>query len=130
MEMTSDYSMILPLMIAVSTSFLIASSIEEESIYTLKLSRRGVRLRRGFYIGALKEAKVAHVMTESPTVLNPDMTRSQVLRIVDETQHTKFPVVNADGLVVGTLITEDLFCERDDDCELLVKDVMIHKVRL
>ncbi|MHA2601081.1 MAG: chloride channel protein [Candidatus Thorarchaeota archaeon SMTZ1-83] len=124
MEMTTDYSMILPLMIAVSTSFLVASSIEEESIYTLKLSRRGVRLRRGFYIGALKEAKVAQVMTEDPTVLNPEMTRNQVLRIVDETQHTKFPVVNGDGLVVGTLITEDLFCERDDDCEPLVKDVM------
>jgi CIC family chloride channel protein len=124
MEMTTDYSMILPLMIAVSTSFLVASSIEEESIYTLKLSRRGVRLRRGFYIGALKEARVAHVMTENPTVLNPEMTRDQVLRIVDETQHTKFPVVSVDGLVVGTLITEDLFCERDDDCELLVKDVM------
>ncbi|MFW9798798.1 MAG: chloride channel protein [Candidatus Thorarchaeota archaeon] len=124
MEMTADYSMILPLMIAVSTSFLIASSIEEESIYTLKLSRRGVRLRRGFYIGALKEAKVAHVMTETPTVLSPDMARDQVLQIVDETQHTKFPVVSAEGLIVGTLITEDLFCDRDDDCEPLVRDVM------
>ena len=124
MEMTGSYSMILPLMIAVSTSFLIASSIEEESIYTLKLARRGLRLRRGFYIGALKEAKADYVMTESPTVLNPEMTREQVLRIVDETQHTKFPVVNGDGLVVGTLITEDLFCERDDDFEPLVKDVM------
>ncbi|KXH69918.1 MAG: hypothetical protein AM326_04810 [Candidatus Thorarchaeota archaeon SMTZ-45] len=124
MEMTRDYSMILPLMIAVSTSFLIASSVEEESIYTLKLSRRGVKIRRGFYIGALKEAKAAHVMTENPTVLNPEMSRSEVLRIVDETQHTKFPVVSDDGVVVGTLITEDLFCEQDDECELRVKDVM------
>jgi CIC family chloride channel protein len=124
MEMTSDYSMILPLMIAVSTSFMIASSIEEESIYTLKLSRRGVKVRRGFYIGALKEAKAVHVMTESPTVLNPAMSRSEVLRIVDETQHTKFPVVSDDGMIVGTLITEDLFCEQDEECELRVKDVM------
>jgi len=111
MEMTSDYSMILPLMIAVSTSFLVASSIEEESIYSLKLSRRGVRLRRGFYIGALKEIKAGHVMTESPTILTPDMTKKEVLKIVDDTQHTKFPVVDKEGRVVGTLITEDLFCE-------------------
>ncbi len=111
MEMTSDYSMILPLMIAVSTSFLVASSIEEESIYSLKLSRRGVKLRRGFYISALKEIKVGHVMTEAPTILTPDMTRDEVLKIVDDTQHTKFPVVDKESRVVGTLITEDLFCE-------------------
>jgi CIC family chloride channel protein len=111
MEMTRDYSMILPLMVAVSTSFLVASSIEEESIYSLKLSRRGVKLRRGFYIGALKEMKVGHVMTKSPTILTQDMTKEEVLKIVNETQHTKFPVVDKDDRVVGTLVTEDLFCE-------------------
>ncbi|MFW9802610.1 MAG: chloride channel protein [Candidatus Thorarchaeota archaeon] len=111
MEMTSDYSMILPLMIAVSTSFLVASSIEEESIYSLKLSRRGVKLRRGSYIGALREIKAGQVMTKLPTALAPDMTKEEVLKIVDDTQHTKFPVVNGEGRVVGTIITEDLFCE-------------------
>jgi len=123
MEMTKDYSLILPLMIAVSTSYLISASIEEESIYTLKLSRRGVKIRRGAYIGALKEAKASQVMTSTPTVLNPEMTKNQVLKIVDITQHTKFPVVDADGKVVGTLITEDLFCE-DEDCEYVVGDLM------
>jgi CIC family chloride channel protein len=111
MEMTNDYSMILPLMIAVSTSFLVASSIEEESIYSLKLARRGVRLRRGFYIGALKEIQAGQVMTRSPTLLTPDMTKDEVLKIVDNTQHTKFPVIDNDGRIVGTLITEDLFCD-------------------
>ena len=111
MEMTNDYSMILPLMIAVSTSFLVSSSIEEESIYSLKLSRRGVKLRRGFYIGALKEIEAGQVMTKTPTILAPDMTKTEVLKIVDETQHTKFPVVDKEGRIVGTLITEDLFCE-------------------
>ncbi len=125
MEMTNDYSMILPLMIAVSTSYLIASLLDPESIYTLKLSRRGIKLRRGHYIGALKEAQARQIMTEKPTVLRPDMTRSQVLEIVDATQHTKFPVVDEHGKVVGALITEDLFCEfPEKDCEPLVKDLM------
>ncbi|MFX0107738.1 MAG: chloride channel protein [Candidatus Hodarchaeota archaeon] len=111
MEMTNDYSMILPLMIAVSTSFLVASSIEEESIYSLKLSRRGVKLSRGFYIGALKEIKAETVMTKFPTTLSPDMTKEEVLKIIDDTQHTKFPVVDREGRIVGTLITEDLFSQ-------------------
>ncbi|MFW9887758.1 MAG: chloride channel protein [Candidatus Thorarchaeota archaeon] len=125
MEMTNDYSMILPLMIAVSASFLISSLIEDESIYTLKLARRGVRVRRGSYIGALREAKAEHVMTKEPTLLSPEMTTEEVLAIVDATQHTKFPVVDKNGLVVGCLITEDLFRKPQDESQkLLVRDIM------
>ncbi len=125
MEMTRDYSMILPLMIAVSTSFLIASSIEEESIYTLKLTRRGVHVHRSLYISALKEFRAEEVMTRTPTVLRPEMTRDEVLRIVDSTQHTKFPVVDEEGCVVGTLITEDLFKEpQEPGREYRVRDMM------
>jgi CIC family chloride channel protein len=125
MEMTSDYSMILPLMIAVSSSFLISSLIEGESIYTLKLARRGVHVRRGAYIGALREAKAEHVMTKEPTLLSPDMTPEEVLAIVDATQHTKFPVVDKNGLIVGCLITEDLFRKpQDESKKLLVRDLM------
>ncbi|TFG06719.1 chloride channel protein, partial [Candidatus Thorarchaeota archaeon] len=125
MEMTSDYSLILPLMIAVSASFLVSSLIEKESLYTLKLERRGIHVRRGYYISALREVRVDHVMTRSPTVLSPDMTTAEVLKIVDKTQHTKFPVVDDMGLVVGCLITEDLFRESEgEERQYQVKDLM------
>ncbi|NHI83331.1 MAG: chloride channel protein [Candidatus Thorarchaeota archaeon] len=125
MEMTNDYSLILPLMIAVSASFLVSSLIERESLYTLKLSRRGINVRRGHYISALREIRVDQVMTKNPTVLSPDMTTAEVLKIVDKTQHTKFPVVDKTGVVVGCLITEDLFPENEDENkQYQVKDLM------
>jgi CIC family chloride channel protein len=68
MEMTADYSLILPLMIAVSTSFLVSSLLEPESIYTLKLSRRGVKIQTGTHISALKTIKVDEAMTTDPTI--------------------------------------------------------------
>ncbi len=109
MEMTLDYTMILPLMIAVSASYLVSSIIEEQSIYTLKLYRRGVHIRRGLHIGALKTVKVSDIMTMQPTVLRPSMTTDEVFRIIDETHHTKFPVVDDNGNVIGILLAEDLF---------------------
>lgn len=125
MEMTGDYSMILPLMISVSASFLVASSIEEESIYTLKLARRGMNVHRALYIGALKEANAGHVMTTNPTKLSPEMTVSEVLKIVDETQHTKFPVVDQNDVILGALITEDLFSGPEGGCQdCRVRDFM------
>ena len=46
-EMTGDYNIILPLMLATVVSTLVSRMISEESIYTLKLSRRGVQLDLG-----------------------------------------------------------------------------------
>ncbi|MBN2496226.1 MAG: chloride channel protein [Deltaproteobacteria bacterium] len=40
-EMTKDYKIILPLMIAVVISHLIASHLKQDSVYTVKLRRRG-----------------------------------------------------------------------------------------
>jgi CIC family chloride channel protein len=108
MEITDDYHMILPLMVAVSASYLVASFVEKESIYTMKLARQGIHVRRGTHIGALKEVKVTEIMTKNPTVLTPDMTTREVFDIIDTTHHTKFPVVE-DNKVVGILIAEDLF---------------------
>ncbi len=109
MEMTKDYSLILPLMIAVSSSFLLASLLDDESIYTLKLARKGMHVTQGTHIGVLKSICLSEIMTTKPTLLDPTMKLDEVLKIVDSTHHTKFPVVNSEGEVVGTLITEDLF---------------------
>ena len=126
MEMTQDYFLILPLMIAVSASFLVSSLIETESIYTMKLSRRGVHISQGTHIGALKSVMVREIMTESPTILSPETTTSEVFKIIDDTHHTKFPVVVDENKVIGILIAEDLFQspKREDGKENLVKDLM------
>ena len=109
MEMTRDYSMILPLMIAVSSAFLVSSVLEEESIYTMKLARRGIRMRQGHHISALQEVCLAEIMTKNPTILRTNMTQAEVIDIIDETQHTKYPVLDENDNLVGTLIAEDLF---------------------
>ena len=125
MEMTADYSLILPLMIAVSTSFLVSSLIEPESIYTMKLSRRGVTIRTGTHISALKTIKVNEAMTTDPTIVHPTMTTTKVFDIIDKTHHTKFPVVDDFGNVIGILIAEDLFHEpKEDGSEYQVREVM------
>ena len=124
MEMTGDYLLILPLMIAVSSAFFVSSLIEPETIYTMKLARRGVHISAGTHIGALKSITVESIMTKEPTILTPEMTTAEVFSIIDMTHHTKFPVVE-DGKVVGILIAEDLFQEKKDPMrENKVRDLM------
>jgi CIC family chloride channel protein len=125
MEMTGDYIIILPLMIAVSSSFLVSSLLEPDSIDTKKLARRGLHIRQGSHIGALQTIAVSEIMTKHPTTLSPLMKTSEVLEIIDKTHHTKFPVVDDFNNVLGILIAEDLFHERPEDGhERTVQEVM------
>jgi CIC family chloride channel protein len=46
-ELTQDYRIILPLMLSTVTSAVIARSLQEESVYTFKLARRGIDVHAG-----------------------------------------------------------------------------------
>lgn len=45
-EMTDDYAIILPLMTAVVVSTMLSRAVSRETIYTMKLSRRGIDIQR------------------------------------------------------------------------------------
>ncbi|NJN55001.1 MAG: chloride channel protein [Anaerolineae bacterium] len=65
-EMTNDYHIILPLMLSVMFSLLLSQWIEKDSVYTLGLARKGLRIRRGQDIDVLEAIEVAEVMQTSP----------------------------------------------------------------
>jgi CIC family chloride channel protein len=62
-ELTSDYKLILPLMAACIIATLITTREMRESIYTMKLIRRGVNLMQGRELNVLKSLKVDQVMS-------------------------------------------------------------------
>ncbi len=68
-EMTGDYGIILPLMLATVVSTLVSSVLSKDSIYTLKLTRRGVNLDQGRDVDVLETVSVGEIMsTDVPTV--------------------------------------------------------------
>lgn len=108
-EMSGDYLLTLPLMIAVSSAYLVSSFYEKESIYSMALARKGVHINMGTHIGALKSILVKEIMTKKPTILKPEMRTSEVFKIIDTTHHTKFPVIDDENKVIGILIAEEMF---------------------
>ena len=61
-EMTNDYHIMLPLMTACILSLLLATKLDKESIYTIKLMRRGVNVRAGQDINLLRNIPVSEVL--------------------------------------------------------------------
>jgi len=106
-EMTGDYKIILPLMLATVVSTLFSRLMNKESIYTLKLSRRGVHLDQGRDIDVMQGVKVGEIMTTDVHVVSPEMPLSSLAEVFLESHHHGFPVVGSEGDLVGVVTIQD-----------------------
>jgi CIC family chloride channel protein len=107
-EMTRDYVIILPLMIAVVISIVISRGLNRETIYTLKLVRRGVDIRNFYQISPLLEVTVSEVMTRDFPSVPPTMLVHDLITKFEQTRHHGFPVVNKNGEFVGVVTISDV----------------------
>ena len=125
-EMTQDYRIVLPLMFATVISTLIAQWLEPESIYTLKLARRGLDVKARRSMNLMSSILVEDAMTpigEMITV-SPQVPLPQLAQIFQETSHHGLIVFNAQGELYGIVTISDL--ERAlkvDDTEAKVADI-------
>ena len=124
-EMTDDYRIILPLMLATGVSTLLADHLFKESIYTLKLSRRGIRLERGQDIDVMQGILVGEAMTASPDTVHADMSLEALEHTFVTTHHHGFPVLDKSGDLFGLVTIQDLerAKERGSIAHLRVRDV-------
>jgi CIC family chloride channel protein len=131
-EMTDDYRLILPLMAAVVVSVAVAERLERESIYTLKLARRGIRLHAGRAVDVMESVQVEEVMVKKPISVTLD-TPVTVLaqRFIDTGRHG-FPVLDSGGKLAGVVSLEDYrratAGQPPETTALAVRDIAIRDV--
>jgi CIC family chloride channel protein len=106
-ELTGSYEIILPLMLACTTSVAGAHWWLGGSIYTLKLRSKGIRLKSSGQ-DPLHQLLVQDVMTRDPVTVRASDTVQEVLRIARERKHSAFPMLNASGQFCGMLRLEHL----------------------
>jgi CIC family chloride channel protein len=107
-EMTGDYRIILPLMLASVISTLLANKLSRDSIYTLKLTRKGITLRGGKDKTLLEGILVQEVMTTSWQALPQNMPLAQLLQVVELSRENVFPVLNQKGELEGIVSLQDI----------------------
>jgi len=107
-EMTRDYKIMLPLMIAVVFSTLIYSYLNKGSIYTLKLLRRGIDLEAGRDINIMKQIKVKDVMSSPVEFVKETDKIGNVIKIMHNSKHNGFPVLNVKNELVGIVTLQDI----------------------
>lgn len=107
-EMTNDYALVLPLMLATVISYLVAHRLEPDSLYSGWLRRRGERIEHGTDETTLASLRVREAFDERPRIL---AEREEVGELLDHLGHDDqlvFPVVDGEGKLAGVIDLADL----------------------
>jgi CIC family chloride channel protein len=114
-EMTNDYRLMVPLMAAVIFSMIVAERLHKESIYTLKLTRRGIHLRRGRDVDVMENLTVAEAMRPAPESVPYNLPLRMVPALLDGARMHGLPVTDKDGKLCGVITIQDVEKAVDND---------------
>lgn len=108
-EMTTDFNLVLPLMIGSVISYLVAESISSGSIYRRLLEWNGIYLeeKETATKGLLAQLTAANVMQPRVETLASQMTLDEAMQAFLGSHHRGFPVVD-NGKLVGIITQTDL----------------------
>ena len=107
-ELTNDYRIMLPLMTACIIATMLAARLGKESIYTLKLARRGVNIRAGQDVNLLRNIPLQEVLRPTAHVIDPSESLTGIIRRITEEDAAGFYVVGADGVLLGVISMREL----------------------
>jgi CIC family chloride channel protein len=102
-ELTGDYEIILPLMFAISLAAGVGNLLSSDTIYTLKLRRRGIDIGRGRGPNLMAVLKVRDAMQPVPPGLSPDLPLEEAVARFTNQRHDVLPVVDSAGRYQGSV---------------------------
>ena len=122
-EMTGDYRMILPIMVAVVSSTSLSQFMSRDSIYTVKLRQRGVN------IGALDEVKVLgallvqDAMSKEFEVVPDKMPAKELIEKMSQAKEKSFYLVNSKGDLKSAIKRKQLQAILlEDNLQMIIAD--------
>jgi CIC family chloride channel protein len=107
-EMTNDYAIVLPLMLATVICHGIARRLEPDSLYSGWLRRRGERIEFGSDRALLTNLTVRDAYSPAPQIFRADAPLATLLAHLRPGEQTTFPVVDAAGALLGVVTMADL----------------------
>ncbi|MDQ1372990.1 MAG: hypothetical protein QOJ09_328 [Actinomycetota bacterium] len=114
-ELTRDYQVIVPLMIATVLADLVYNALCRQTLMTEKLHRRGLQTSRHYGIDPFTTVRVERIMTSPVVTVPADATVGAARRLFLEGGHGGYPLVDDDGLLTGIVARGDVLDGELDD---------------
>ncbi|MEE9415596.1 MAG: chloride channel protein [Acidimicrobiales bacterium] len=110
-ELTRDFEVMLPLMLATVMAALVFTALSNESLYTEKLSRRGIQVGGELVADSLRTTAVVDVMNRVVDTIDESETVGDVTDRITRGDRGAFPIVDDDGKCVGIVTRSDLLSQ-------------------
>ncbi len=107
-ELTHNYAMVPSLMLTCVISMKVSELFEAESAFTRRLVRAGERIRQGMDLSLLEGLTVSDVMSPDHVALPASATIDRIDEAVRRSDNRTFPVVDAEGRLVGLVMLGSL----------------------
>lgn len=118
-EQTRDYSVMLPIILTVSLAHIVRVKLCKESIYTLKLSRRGNHVPQGLQAAVSVRADARRIMSADFKLVDAAQLE-QWLDSYIPGKDARYTLVTREGIVVGMARDDLLYLLRDENPEKVI----------
>jgi CIC family chloride channel protein len=102
-EMTRDYDIVLPTVLAVAVGLGVRRLLSRENMYTMKLFRRGHPVPKALHANMFLIRSAADVMDRDFVLVDENVSFEEFLRLAPDANGMRHVVVTRGNLIVGTL---------------------------
>lgn len=130
-ELTSDYKIILPLMMSCIIASLVASSLKKGSIYTIKLMRRGLDIVGGLDQSILRTLMVSDFMSYRTDTIPENATLAEIVETFRTQDASYLHMIDKDNKLSGIISFRDIrrtLGEENSNEKICAWDVATRKV--
>jgi CIC family chloride channel protein len=108
-ELTGGYNLFMTLMIVSTVSYLTIILFEPHSLYAMRLAQKGELLTHNKDKAVLTLLKTNNVIETDLTVLAPEMTLGELVKIISQSKRNIFPVVDTETKVLlGVVLLDEV----------------------
>jgi H+/Cl- antiporter ClcA len=120
-ELTRDYDVVLPLMLATVIADIVYSAVNDDSLMTEKLRRRGLHIARHYGVDPFSTTRVDEIMTTAVVTLPEHASIGTVRSRFARGGHGAYPIVDSGGNLLGIVSRGDVLSDEWGDDEPLIR---------
>lgn len=108
-ELTGGYNLFMTLMIVSTVSFITIKLFEPHSLYAMRLAQKGELITHHKDKAVLTLLKMENVIETDLSILTPEMTLGELVKIISRSKRNLFPVVHSEtGVFMGVLLLDEV----------------------